>query len=187
MEQIDTIGPLETPAKVSVMQQLANQPRVADVVVVPPIRENAKESLTKGKKEARRWLSRMKQLNFSLGFLARAASSRQSARPVRIAILDTGCDDNASFFHSPDNGSRLKEWKDWVDDSDHWQDNHGHGTHLVSLIMNIAPTAHIYVARVAKNPDELLIADETVAEVWQIPIHLEVSRYTECNLGNIMG
>ena len=164
MEQIDTIGPLETPAKSSIAQ-LVNQARGADAVIVPPIRENAKEGPTRGKKEARKWLSHVKQLNSSLGLLAKAIPLTGLARPIRIAILDTGCDDNASFFHSPGNSSRLKGWKDWVDDSDQQQDSHGHGTHLVSLIMNIAPNAHVYVARVAKNPDALSMADETVAEV----------------------
>ncbi|KAM0454211.1 hypothetical protein ACHAPV_008481 [Trichoderma viride] len=87
-----------------------------------------------------------------------------SPSPVRIAVLDTGCDDGSLFFFESDNASRLREWKDWTGESEEYQDCHGHGTYLTSLIMKLSPGAHIYVARVAKYPDELLDSSEKVAK-----------------------
>ena len=166
MEQLTAIGPLETPAKVSAVQLVAEQSSADDAAIgPPPTRKAAKKTITKSEKEAKRWLSRMQRLNSELAKTSQRMVLGSSSARVRIAVLDTGCDDNAPFFLHPDNGPRLKEWKDWVDGSDQWQDCHGHGTHLVSLIMKTAPEAHICVARIAKSPDTLLKAGENVAKV----------------------
>lgn len=165
MEQLTAIGPLETRPKSSAVL-VAEQSSADDTAVGPSLaQKSAKKTLTKSEKEAKRWLSRMQRLNSELAkTIPRTVPGSFSAH-VRIAVLDTGCDDNAPFFLHPDNGPRLKEWKDWVDGSDQWQDSHGHGTHLVSLVMKIAPEAHIYVGRIAKSPDKLFEASKNVAEV----------------------
>ncbi|GAT25255.1 hypothetical protein RIB2604_01902090 [Aspergillus luchuensis] len=99
-----------------------------------------------------------------LAQVAPAAGLRGVSRRVRIAILDTGYDDNAPFFFSPDVMERLKGWKDWADGSSQPEDCHGHGTHLVSLVLRCAPDADIYVARIAKSPHQLLNSSDQVAE-----------------------
>lgn len=114
----------------------------------------------KDEKEAMKWLSRMQKLSGTL-----AAPPRHSFTRVRIAILDTGCDDDSPFFHLSPNISRLKGWKDYVGGSEEWVDRHGHGTHLVSLIMDIAIDADVYIARIAADATELSTASENVAKV----------------------
>ena len=167
MEQLTAIGPLETPAKSSAVQFVAEQSSADDVAIgPPPSRKAAKKTFTtESQKKAKKWLSRMQRLNSELAQTSPQRVPGSSSARIRIAVLDTGCDDNAPFFLLPDNGPRLKKWKDWVDESDQWQDCHGHGTHLVSLVMKTAPEAHICVARIAKNPNMLLKAGENVAEV----------------------
>ncbi|UNI20026.1 hypothetical protein JDV02_006159 [Purpureocillium takamizusanense] len=163
MDQLTSISPLETPtesvpAHGVVAEQLPSPAKDADDAGAAPPAQTDPES----KRKARRWLLQMRRLNHELA--AAQAKPISPAARVRIAVLDTGCDDNAAFFLHSDHGSRLQEWKDWVDESEQWQDQHGHGTHLVSLIMQIAPDALMYVARVARSPDELLGASDNVAK-----------------------
>lgn len=126
-------------------------------------------SLTQSQKHAHSWLSRMQNLTRGL------YETRSKRRRVRIAVLDTGCDDNAPFFFEDNNGDRLREWKDWTSGYDSFGDCHGHGTHMVSLIMKIAPEAHIYVARVARRPSELLASSKNVAEVFCVTLLLHMA------------
>lgn len=95
--------------------------------------------------------------------------SKNYGDPIKIAILDTGYDDDAVFFHHPYRCSRMKGWKDWVDSSITPQDCNGHGTHVVSLVMKVAPNADIFVARVAKDTEGLQHASENISEVNKSP------------------
>lgn len=166
MDQLTTIGPLEASSKSSVGQLVAEQSSADNAAIESsPTRKPAKKRLTKSEKEAKEWLSRMQRLNGELAGTALDISPGNPPAQVRIAVLDSGCDNNAPFFLHPENGPRLREWKDWVDGSDQWQDCHGHGTHLVSLIMKIAPEADLFVARITKSPDQLSDAAGTVAKV----------------------
>jgi subtilisin family serine protease len=90
------------------------------------------------------------------------------AQRVRICILDTGYDAESVFFQYPVRRQRLVKWKDWVEESQECKDTHGHGTHIVSLIMKIAPHADICVARVAKDTASLSDSSENIAKVSHI-------------------
>ncbi len=91
----------------------------------------------------------------------------QSQARIRVAILDTGYDRNSIFFWNSSRKSRVRGWKDWVGNlpKARAEDLDGHGTHVVSLVMKMAPAADIYVARVAKDTDGLQGASRNVAEV----------------------
>lgn len=159
LEQLTAIAPLEAPAKVpTTLFVPADIERPAQPTAV---RKVTKSPLTKPQTEAKQWLARMRHFNQEL---TRSSLPTAPVR-IRIAVLDTGCNDNAPFFLSPENDFRLRKWKDWVNDSDGFEDCHGHGTHLTSLIMKIAPQAEICVARVAKDPKDILGASENVAQV----------------------
>lgn len=171
MEQITAIGPLFA-------ERRAADKCFADDAAVKPsaAREASKKSLTESQRKAKSWLWEMQHLNTELAQTFPQIGPGHFSERIRIAVLDTGCDNDAPFFHLPDNGPRLKQWKDWVDGSASWQDLHGHGTHLVSLIMRIAPEADIYVARIAESPDQLMKAGENVAEVWHFTRWVAESR-----------
>lgn len=165
MEQLTTIGPLETPIKSFSTQLIAENPSTTDTLLPPPNQKAAKKTRTKSEKAAINWLWRMRRLNEELATRNPLMVPNKFSTPVRIAVLDTGYDDDATFFFDQDHQPRLKGWKDWVDQSDQPADCHGHGTHLVSLVMKIAPEAHMYIARVAKSPGDLLTSSENVAKV----------------------
>ncbi|KAH0538095.1 hypothetical protein FGG08_005307 [Glutinoglossum americanum] len=132
-----------------------------------PVLEPSQPTTSKGRtaldsqKKSKRWLSQVDTVSTELFH----STGVQNISPVRVkvAILDTGYDDDAPFFHS--RRSRLSGWKDWVDASDEPQDSNGHGTHVVSLVMRTAPQALVYVARVAKDTKHLLEASENIAKV----------------------
>jgi subtilisin family serine protease len=106
------------------------------------------------------WLQKVTEINKYL-----AQQSSTPTTPIKIAVLDTGCDREAVFFHSPARSSRIKCWKDWVDDSADFEDCDGHGTHAVALTMKMAPAADIFIARVAKDREKLEGASDAVAKV----------------------
>ncbi|KAI5460318.1 hypothetical protein BGZ63DRAFT_424828 [Mariannaea sp. PMI_226] len=89
--------------------------------------------------------------------------NRVLVRP-RIAILDTGYDANSQFFAAGPRRNRLIMWKDFVDGQAEPVDSDGHGTHVVSLCMKIAPAADICVARIAKDTDDLQNAAENIEQ-----------------------
>lgn len=164
MEQLtnNTIGPLNTSIRNTPVQQV-DQQSLNDGLWGQQDHKKPKKPRTevdKAEKDAKEWLSRMQKLS---GLLA--TSPGRSSTRARIAILDTGCDDDSTFFHLPSHGSRLKGWKDYVGGSEERVDQHGHGTHLASLIMRIAIDADVYIARVAADATQLSTTSENVAKV----------------------
>ncbi|KAK3988999.1 hypothetical protein QBC44DRAFT_370367 [Cladorrhinum sp. PSN332] len=87
----------------------------------------------------------------------------QTPEDPENAILDTGYDPDSLFFQA---GTRYDRWhwKDWVEGSSEPKDYDGHGTHLVSLIIQIAPEADIYVGRVFKSKGEITGSSGHVAQ-----------------------
>jgi len=161
MEDYTKVAPLSTPLKVTTIQESTLESKDPERRKMASPR--AKRS--KSERDASRWLSRLRGLNRELAQVAPALGLDDVSRRVRIAILDTGYDDDTPFFFSPSVQERLKGWKDLVDGSANPQDSHGHGTHLVSLVLKCAPEADIYVARIAAGPDEILKSSNNIAKV----------------------
>lgn len=98
-------------------------------------------------------------------------------RRVKIAILDTGVDLAHPDFGKvdpvdPDNRilrDRVKECRSFVGGKDGDRDFSGHGTHSVALLLNLAPKADIYVARVVEGESNY-VYPEAVAQVDSLPI-----------------
>ncbi|KAJ5979050.1 hypothetical protein N7501_002392 [Penicillium viridicatum] len=160
MGDFTKIAPLDMSSKVTATQETTTAPEDSEErKVLKP-----KKKRTKSEKRASEWLLRLKSLNRELAQVAPTVGLKDPSRRVRIAVLDTGYDDNAPFFFLSDVEGRLKGWKDWVDGSDQPKDLHGHGTHFVSLVLKCAPEADIYVARIAESPNQLLDSSENVAK-----------------------
>ena len=117
----------------------------------------------KDRSRAEKWLDRVDllQRKMKLDIHSRPAQDR-----IRVAVIDTGCDVESEFFHGK-RGRRLPQnsWKDFVNESVRPIDEDGHGTAMVSLVMNMAPQANIYVARVARRPLDLDESIDNVAKV----------------------
>lgn len=92
--------------------------------------------------------------------------------PVRVAILDTGINlSNAALNVLDPNDDRIRECLSFFDSKGNnnndegqplmiketapgYKDDDGHGTHAAALILQVAPTAELYVARVFQSKQE---------------------------------
>ncbi|KAF5560707.1 thermostable alkaline protease precursor [Fusarium napiforme] len=116
------------------------------------------------------WLDNLKHISMHIMNL-RDEKPDHNFKPVKIAILDTGCDAELPFFKIPRRKKSIKAWRDFTRDSSEdmseegcMEDEYGHGSLMTRLIMEAAPLAHIYVARVAKNTEELRYGSDQIAK-----------------------
>jgi subtilisin family serine protease len=69
-------------------------------------------------------------------------------------------------FNDPDFKGRIIDSRSWIPNEDPHGDDEGHGTHSLGLILRIAPTAEVFVARVIKsNKDEREDITSQIADV----------------------
>jgi hypothetical protein len=92
-------------------------------------------------------------------------SEHQSETRIRVAILDTGYCPQSRFFSNKARSNRIQGWHDFVTGSEEHSDSCGHGTHVLSCAMKVAPSADFYVARVAMDAEQFGNASANVAEV----------------------
>ncbi|KAF5599536.1 thermostable alkaline protease precursor [Fusarium pseudoanthophilum] len=116
------------------------------------------------------WLDNLRHISMHIMNL-REQKPDHEFKPTKIAILDTGCDAELPFFKIPRRKKSIKAWKDFTaDGSDDrseagcMEDEYGHGSLMTRLIMEAAPLAHVYVARVAKNTEELKYSSDQIAK-----------------------
>ncbi|KAH7133081.1 hypothetical protein B0J13DRAFT_93100 [Dactylonectria estremocensis] len=110
------------------------------------------------------WLDKFSTVNSRLERI-----DNPNVPPVRIAVLDTGCDINHEYFDGPGvcQDERLNgHWFDCVAGSDEIidEDPGRHGTSVLALLLRLLPSADIFIARIAKHTDDLAIAQERIAE-----------------------
>ncbi|RDW57735.1 hypothetical protein BP5796_12536 [Coleophoma crateriformis] len=72
---------------------------------------------------------------------------------IRIAVLDTGIDLDHPIIAKCK--IRIANCRSWVVDDASVSDTHGHGTHIASVLLKLAPSADLYVARVFKDASDV--------------------------------
>lgn len=65
-------------------------------------------------------------------------------------MLDSGIDQNDQKIRKADLVGRIKEGKSWIK-SPYNQDAYGHGTHVTRLLLETAPAADIYIAKICND------------------------------------
>ena len=82
-------------------------------------------------------------------------AGRRKFEPVRIAILDSGFDPKNPLLMAEDQrlDSRIKAAQSFVHQTESYdiQDEIGHGTHALGLLLKVATCAEIYIARIARR------------------------------------
>ncbi|KAH8881812.1 subtilisin-like protein [Thozetella sp. PMI_491] len=120
------------------------------------------------------WLQEIEFINRGLKDDIRRAGSTDH---LKIAILDTGFCRDAPSFYLPGRLDRIKKWEDFVPKVNSLEpvDSDGHGTHTLALLLQVAPSADIFVARVAENSQELETSIDNICEairtaamVWDV-------------------
>lgn len=108
------------------------------------------------------WLDHLKQINKHIHTLRERPAD---SKGIRVAILDTGYDSSAPFFQDPTRLSHVKVWKDFVSGLETPIDTFGHGTFMATLLIETAPVAELFVARVAESTDKLIHSPFRIADV----------------------
>jgi hypothetical protein len=92
---------------------------------------------------------------------------RPMARRVRIAILDTGITRAHKGIDAGFDTKRLAKERcySWVGESTNVDDYDGHGTNVAALVLQIAPEADIYIAKVFSGAEVPIDETDNVAKV----------------------
>jgi hypothetical protein len=108
------------------------------------------------------WMDRLKVI---YTYVLRRRMVAKVTSPIRVAILDTGCNRDIPFFQNPIISKCFKEWKDFTANSQISVDMFGHGTFMARLLLQVAPIVDLYVARVAVTQDQLESNEDKVIQV----------------------
>lgn len=82
------------------------------------------------------------------------------------AVLDTGLDEKEPSIKGAVRQKRLRVMKSFVPGDSSTSDDFGHGTHVASLLLKVAPHVQIFVVRIAKM--EEILSTKSVADVSQM-------------------
>jgi hypothetical protein len=100
------------------------------------------------------------------GHIHRCRRLAKITKPIRVAILDTGCKKDLAFFQDPRRSKRIKGWKDFTASGSAVEtDLFGHGTFMARLLMHVAPIVDVYLIRVAEKTDDLQNSQYSIAQV----------------------
>lgn len=94
--------------------------------------------------------------------------------PIRIAILDTGIDSKEDLLvRTALESGRIKECCGFVIDRDsdpesvNFHDANGHGTHVARLVLNAAPSAEIFIAKIS---DQATVSSRNLHRIAKVRI-----------------
>ena len=65
--------------------------------------------------------------------------------------------------------NRKKAFKNFAGREDDIQDNVGHGSHVAQLVLNTAPAAHIYIAKICEQEEIGSDGLRNIAKVCRCP------------------
>lgn len=84
-------------------------------------------------------------------FIQQPSETKTVVENVKVAVIDTGfyVDDDDPFLLAVEH--RVKDSKCFVGSSNDCTDHHGHGTQVARLLLNYAPEADIYIAKISDS------------------------------------
>jgi subtilisin family serine protease len=91
---------------------------------------------------------------------------------IKIAIIDSGARKTDSLVLGAKNGGKLEGRNFQPGSPEQWDDTHGHGTHTTRLLLDMAPQANIYVAKVTNGQriEQDMISSITEAVKWAVQV-----------------
>ncbi|KAK2752267.1 pfs domain-containing protein [Colletotrichum kahawae] len=115
---------------------------------VPVRQKRASEELMGTLDDGFLWDIRALRRNSSPIGLAETVRGERTPENIRIALLDTGIDTDDRMIKSAMK-KNIVETRSWVGESCH--DTYGHGTHVARLLIKMAPSAQIFIAKITDN------------------------------------
>ncbi|KAH6888447.1 hypothetical protein B0T10DRAFT_488196 [Thelonectria olida] len=162
---------------------ISQGPRPAALLSDAALSTSQSLSLVSVKEAAEKWLNEIIEGPIMKAVVSAFQGAELANRRIRVAVLDTGFDPSTDFF-TRQRKRRLKGWKDYVegqpsakqDDLSLAKDEDGHGTHVLSVLMKVAPAAEIFVARVARDESDLGNATGNVADAiaWAVQCRADI-------------
>ncbi|KAL7962975.1 peptidase S8/S53 domain-containing protein [Trichoderma compactum] len=104
---------------------------------------------TGSRSKAEVWLNKIKGAQVTEEVVSAFRKKELTTSRIRIVVLDTGYDPDAKDFVE-ENQPKAK-------------DENGHGTHILSVLMKVAPAADVFMARIARDTQDLPNATENIA------------------------
>lgn len=132
------------------------------ITVQRPVVEDEKFPTFDSAVQPSTWMDRLRAIS---GYVLRRRTYAKVTKPIRVAILDTGCNRDIPFFQNTIISSCFKEWKDFAANSQNPVDTFGHGTFMAYLLLQVAPIVDLYVARVAVTQDQLESNEDKIVQV----------------------
>ena len=138
--------------------------------------------IARNKADAKKFMKDLDIFSERIESITRSWSHRQlppwRCDPIRIGIIDTGIDSEADeLVKAALKRNRIKECCSFVIDRDsepdptNFQDVNGHGTHVTRLILNAAPSAEIFIAKIC---DETTISKENLYRIAKVSIGIQL-------------
>ncbi|KAK4444753.1 hypothetical protein QBC34DRAFT_334442 [Podospora aff. communis PSN243] len=127
------------------------------------------DSASASRLKAQQWLERIQVSDVTIA-LVKGFRENPILERIRVAVIDTGYDPASTFLRDPSRRRRIQGWKDFVTDhsptgqDEVRQDEDGHGTYVLSLLMKVIPAADFYVIRVARGTADLPESSGNVAK-----------------------
>ena len=92
---------------------------------------------------------------------------------VRIAILDTGIDEEHEIFQELRQVGRI-QGNGFPSSLLPFEDKDGHGTHNTSVLLRTAPSAELFIARIFDNQGKMVTKNnyEAVVQVYLFDYHV---------------
>jgi hypothetical protein len=98
------------------------------------------------------WISNLK--SNILQCVQKNQSKARSEPEIKIAVLGTGVDSTRPFINEAiERSKRIIRLKSFIEGDPSIENEFGHGTHIINILLNIAPRAQIHVAKVPKTGD----------------------------------
>ncbi|KAH8194218.1 hypothetical protein TruAng_011615 [Truncatella angustata] len=125
---------------------------------------------------AERWFEDIRAISKLVFRQRRSVGKGIKLPPVRIALLDTGCDLTLKSFQA---AKCFKGWRDFAVEppSETEVDECGHGTFMARLVMQMVPGCELYIARIAQSRQQLEGNEERVAKAiryagreWEVDV-----------------
>ncbi|KAL8374508.1 hypothetical protein RB599_001285 [Gaeumannomyces hyphopodioides] len=111
------------------------------------------------------WLGDLKKISGDIMKIPGQCELRP--RAIRVAILDTGVNLGRQFFKSRVRREKIRKLADFAPGGRPGEDavdTFGHGSLMAQLLMEVAPMADVYIARVAADTDSLSRSKAAIAQ-----------------------
>jgi subtilisin family serine protease len=98
-------------------------------------------------------------------------------KKIKIAVIDSGAKKDDMRIRGATAARRIRGRNFLPGRAEEWNDSHGHGTHIACLLLDMAPEAELYIAKVSEGwyveKDQVKCIAQAInwaVQVWDVDI-----------------